>query len=92
MLTLTFESNEIQVKSGRSAKSGKDYYIREQRCVVNGCGRFPQETRIALPDGVEPYVAGVYEVTQPLTVGRFGFEVPRDLGLRLIKQQPTKAA
>lgn len=91
MLTVTFESEQIEEKNGVSAKSGKPYSIREQKCVVNGAGRFPQETRIALPDGVPPYQAGMYEVTQPLSVGRFGFEVSRDLGLKLIKAQ-AKAA
>ncbi len=87
MITITIENNQVFVKSGTSAKSGKAYSIREQECVVNGCGRFPQATRVLLPDGVEGYAAGVYEVTQPLVVGRFGFEVPRDLGLQLIKAQ-----
>ena len=91
MITLTFENGEVSEKKGVSAKSGKPYSIREQKCVVNGAGRFPQETRIALPDGVESYPAGMYEVTTPLNVGRFGFEVSRDLGLKLVKPQQKVA-
>lgn len=91
MLTIVFENNQIDEKKGVSAKSGKPYSIREQKCVVHGAGRFPHETRIALPDDVQPYAPGVYEVTSPLSVGRFGFEVSRNLGLVLTKQQPAKA-
>jgi len=85
MITLTIENPVIFKKSGTSSRTGKPYIIRELTAVVNGCGRFPQETKISLPDDVEGYEAGVYEVTTPLAVGRFGFDVSRDLGLKLIK-------
>jgi hypothetical protein len=91
MITLTFESSAVKVKSGKSARTGKDYAIREQLCVAHGVERFPVETRIPLPDDVQPYEPGVYEVTTPLAIGRFGFDVRRDLGLKLVKQQPAAA-
>jgi hypothetical protein len=85
MLSIKIENEVVTVKKGVSAKNGKPYEIREQSCIVYGVGRFPLETRIALPDNIDGYKAGDYEVTSALTVGRFGLEVSRDLGLVAIK-------
>lgn len=80
-LKIVIENEAITVKKGVSARTGKNYEIREQKVVVYGIGRFPLETKIPLPDNIEGYKAGDYEVTTPLTLGRFGFEASRDLGL-----------
>lgn len=88
-LTIQFEEDRIQIKKGTSNRTGKPYEMREQRAIVHGAGRFPIETSITLPDGVDGYAIGHYEITTPLVVGRFGFDVARDLGLVLI--QPAKA-
>lgn len=92
MLTIKIENEVVSVKKGVSAKNNKPYEIREQSCIVYGVGRFPLETRIALPDNIDGYKAGDYEVTTPLTVGRFGFDVSRDLGLVPIKAAAKQAA
>ena len=92
MLTINIESEVINVKKGVSQRTGKAYEIREQKAVVYGVGRFPLETTIQVPDNVEGYKAGSYEVTTPLTVGRFGLDVARDLGLVPIKQAASKVA
>ena len=91
MIQVSIENPTVLKKSGTSARTGKAYEIREQQVVVNGVGRFPLETKIQVPDGVDGYEPGLYEVTQPLTVGRFGFEVPRDLGLKLLKPATKQA-
>lgn len=91
-LTIQVENESVSVKRGKSGRTGKDYEIREQKVIVHGIGRFPVETRIALPDDVEAYKLGHYEVTTPLTIGRFGFDVSRDLGLVLVKAPAAKAA
>lgn len=91
MITIQVENETVKVKKGISGRTGKPYEIREQAVIVHGISRFPLETTLGVPDDLDGYKAGHYEVTQPFTVGRFGFEVSRDLGLTLIKQ-PAKAA
>lgn len=88
-ITIQIEEERVQIKKGTSNRTGKPYEMREQRAIVHGAGRFPVETTITLPDGVDGYAAGHYEITTPLVVGRYGFDVARDLGLVLI--QPAKA-
>lgn len=87
MITVQIENENVKVKKGISGRTGKPYELREQSVIVHGVGRFPLETSITLPDGVDGYKAGHYEVTTPLTVGRFGFDVSRDLGLVPVKQK-----
>lgn len=91
-LTIQVENESVSVKRGKSGRTGKDYEIREQKVIAHGVGRFPVETKLALPDDVEAYKIGHYEVTSPLTIGRYGFDVSRDLGLVAIKQPAAKAA
>jgi hypothetical protein len=91
-ITIQFESEVINVKRGTSSRTGKPYEMREQPAIVHGLGRFPSETLITLPDGVDGYKAGHYEVTTPLVLGRYGFDVARDLGLVAIKQPEKKVA
>jgi len=89
-ITITIENAQVEVRSCTSGKTGKPYSIKEQRCIVHGAARFPLETRITLSDDHPGYAVGTYEVTTPFTVGRFGLQVARDLGLVLIKN--AKAA
>ncbi|MDW2981739.1 single-stranded DNA-binding protein [Rhodanobacter sp. KK11] len=86
-ITIQIENENVRVKKGVSGRTGKPYEIREQAAIVHGVGRFPLETSLTLPDTVDGYKAGHYEVTTPLTVGRFGLDVSRDLGLVPIKQK-----
>lgn len=95
-LTIQIENETIQIKRGTSGRTGKPYEMREQRAIVHGVGRFPVETTLTLPDGIDGYKTGHYEVTTPLVVGRYGFDVSRDLGLVPVQAKagvaPAKAA
>ncbi|MDF3983284.1 single-stranded DNA-binding protein [Luteibacter sp. PPL554] len=88
---IVVENEVVKVKSGTSQRTGKAYEIREQEVIVHGVGRFPVVTKLSLPDGIDGYKAGTYDVTTPLTVGRYGLEASRDLGLVAVKQ-PVRAA
>lgn len=87
MVTIQFDDEKVWEKKGISGRTQKPYVIREQTCIVHGISRFPVESRVNLPDGRDCYKIGHYEVTTPFVLGRFGFEVARDLGL-----VPVKAA
>lgn len=91
-ITIQIENEVVRVKKGVSGRTGKPYEMREQSAIVHGVSRFPLETVLTLPDDVDGYKAGHYEITTPLTVGRFGFDVSRNLGLVPAKPQPAKAA
>lgn len=92
MLRIQIENENVKVKKGISGRTGKPYEIREQEVVVHGLGRFPQQLTVSLPDDVERYRVGLYEVTTPFVVGRYGFDVSRDLGLVAVKAEQGKAA
>jgi hypothetical protein len=89
-ITIQVENETVKVKRGTSGRTGKPYELREQAVIVHGLGRFPCETELTLPDGVDGYKVGHYEVTSPLVLGRYGFDVARDLGLVAIKQPEKK--
>lgn len=76
-ITVEIDSTQVFTKEGTS-KKGTPYSFREQPCIVHGAGRFPQETRVRVPDGQQPYPVGTYEVHNLVSVGRFGFEISRD--------------
>lgn len=90
-VTIHIENAKVDVRSGVSSRTGKQYSIKEQACIVHGCGRFPQETKLTLPEDHAGYPVGVYEVTTPFMVGRFGLQVARDLGLTLVKSAARAA-
>lgn len=90
-ITVEIDSTQVFTKEGTS-KTGKPYSFREQPCIVHGAGRFPQETRIRVPDGQQPYPVGTYEVHNLVSVGRFGFEVSRDYYLTVPAKTNSKAA
>lgn len=87
-MQIEIKSGEVKTKAGKSARTGRDYSIREQVGYLHGVGAYPVECRLNVPDDSTGYAPGVYEVTKPLAVGEYGrLIVPRDLGL-----QPVKAA
>jgi hypothetical protein len=90
-ITVQIESEVVRVKKGVSGRTGKPWEMREQTAIAHGVGRFPVETTITLPDGVDGYKVGHYELSTPLVVGRYGFEVSRDLGLVPVKQAQKAA-
>jgi len=84
-MQIVVENEVVKVRKGISQRTNKPYELREQEVVVHGVGRFPVITKLTLPEGVEGYKAGTYEVTTPFTVGRYGLEVSRDLGLSPVR-------
>ncbi len=78
MWRVMIESAEVREKSGRSAKNGKDYRIREQEAFIflfdqHGAEkRFPSAIRLNLDD--QPaYKPGEYTITpDSVFVGEFG--------------------
>lgn len=67
-------SSDVRVNSGTSAKTGRDYHIREQESFVELPGRpYPVPVKIRLQDNEAPYEPGIY-VLHPDSyfVGRFG--------------------
>ena len=92
MTRITIDSTEVHTKSGTSNRTGKPYSIREQGAWLHTGAKFPVACRLPLEEGQPPFEPGDYEVTSPLSVGRFeALQVNRNLGLRLIKSG-TKAA
>jgi hypothetical protein len=91
-MQIQVENKNVKVRSGKSKRTGNDYTLREQEVVVHGVGRFPVITTLTLPDGVEGYEPGIYEVTTPFNVGRYGLEVSRDLGLVPAAKPAARAA
>lgn len=90
-IIVEIDSTRVITKEGTS-KKGAPYRFQEQPCIVHGCGRFPKESRVRVPDGAQPYEVGKYEVVELVDVGRFGFEISRDYWLTPIKPATSKAA
>lgn len=91
MQTITVEidnNSHVMTKEGIS-KKGAPYSFKEQSCIVHGAGRFPQETRVRVPDGQQPYPVGTYEVHNLVQVGRYGFEISRDYYLTQPSAKPA---
>lgn len=80
-------SDKVHTKSGTS-KKGKPYEIREQDAVLHDTAKkYPQECRVLVPDGEQPFTAGVYEIESPFSIGQFdSLQVNRGLGLKLVKK------
>ncbi|WP_369929347.1 single-stranded DNA-binding protein [Xanthomonas sp. NCPPB 2632] len=90
-LQIQIENENVKVREGMS-KQNKPYKMREQDCVVYGIGRFPIQMKLTLPDGIEGYKVGLYDVTTPLNAGRYGLEAARDLGLVPAAKKAVQAA
>lgn len=91
-MNLTIDSTEVHTKSGTSQRTGKPYEIREQGAWLHTGGKFPVACRIPLERDQAPYAPGEYEITTPLSVGRFeALQVNRSLGLKLVNKS-AKAA
>lgn len=80
MLKIQVETEMIDTKAGTSAKTGKDYCIREQEAWMFGVGRdgkpqpHPQRIKLTLDDDQKgPYPIGAYTLDpSSLYVDRFG--------------------
>lgn len=91
-MQIEFQSNEVNVKSGTSSRTGKPYSIREQQGWLHDGGRYPKEIKVNVPDDVAAYAVGFYEVTTPFAVGSYGrLMVNRNLGLTPAKQARAAA-
>lgn len=79
-LVIEIDSSEVKTRSGVSAKTGKDYSIREQVAYAHIPGnRYPQQIKLTLEDGQHPYPVGKYALDpSSFYVGRFD-----DLQLRV---------
>lgn len=68
MLKVEVSSSEVHEKRGISAKSGKQYCIREQEAWMFGYDRegkphpHPQKIRLTLDDDQAPYAPGNYVI------------------------------
>lgn len=62
MFIVEINQNDMKVKerSGVSAKTGKNYNIREQPAYISTGGIYPVAFKINLEDGQPPYPAGKY--------------------------------
>lgn len=90
-MKITIDSTEVHTKSGISQRNQKPYEIREQGAWLHTGGKFPVACRIPLERDQPPYAPGDYEITTPLSVGRFeSLQVNRNLGLQPVKS--VKAA
>lgn len=79
MLKIEVKTNEVQVKSGVSAKSGKPYNIRTQEAYAHTFDKdgrpapYPVRVVLTLPDGGFPYQPGTYQLDpRCIYVDRFG--------------------
>ena len=81
-------SGEVRTKSGVSAKSGKQYSIREQEgWLFIPSEPYPQKIKLNLEDGEEAYPPGRYQISpSSFFVGKFG-----DLQVR-VRLDRTKRA
>jgi len=72
-LVIEIDSNEVKTRSGTSAKTGKDYNIREQTAYAHIPGqRYPQQIKLMLEDNQMPYPVGKYQLDpSSFYVGRF---------------------
>lgn len=79
MIKIEVESTEVKTKSGQSAKTGKNYSIREQDAwayLVDPEGKpqkHPVAMKITLEDNQVPYAVGAYHLLDSsIYVGDFG--------------------
>lgn len=92
-MRISIESTEVHTKNGTSSRTGKPYSIREQGAYLHTGAKYPVACRIPLGDEQAPYPPGDYEITSPLSVGRFeSLQVNRNLGLVLVKSAGKVAA
>ena len=59
-IPIEVKSTELLEKLVRSKKDGKEYLIREQTCWVDIGREYPQEIRVSVEAGKEPYPKGKY--------------------------------
>lgn len=92
-IEVEIRSDEIRMKSGISARTNKNYSIREQDGFIHLPGEpYPQRCCMMLEEGAAPYQPGIYELDPAsFFVGRFG---QVNIRLRLARQsrQPLAVA
>lgn len=73
-IVIEIQSTDVTTKSGKSARTGKDYSIREQKGYAFFPGKpYPTEVRFALDDNSPAYAQGRYTLhPDSFTVDRFG--------------------
>lgn len=73
-LSVEVHSVDVQVKSGTSARTGRDYSIREQTGYVRiGDVPYPEKVKLMLDKDEPPYQPGHYSLnTDSFYVGNFG--------------------
>lgn len=92
MQRISIESTEVHTKSGTSQRTGKPYSIREQSAWLHTGKKYPVAIRVPLADDQQPYSPGDYEISSPLSVGKFeSLQVSRDLGLVAVSQSKPRA-
>ena len=57
-----FSTSKIDERSGKSEKTGRDWFIRTQEGYIDLGGQFPVQVKIPLTRDQIPYAAGHYYV------------------------------
>lgn len=57
-----FPTSRIDERSGKSEKTGKDWFIRTQEAYIDLGGQFPVQFKVPLAKDQIPYAAGNYYV------------------------------
>jgi len=95
MQSITIEidaHSKVRLIEGTS-KAGRGYSFRTQSCVVHGAGRFPREGEVRVPDGAQPFVVGLYEVHDLISVSDRGrFEINNDYFLTAVAKSAKAVA
>lgn len=91
-MKIEIKSNELNVKSGTSKRTGKAYSITEQVGYLHVEGEaYPVRCVLQIEDGAQAYAPGLYETANELAVGDFGrLSVSRRLSL--VPVRSAKAA
>lgn len=73
MFRIEIHSDRVRTKEGVSARTNREYRIREQQAFIHLNGEpFPQKMTLSLGDSQKPYAPGVYELTPEFFVGNYG--------------------
>lgn len=72
-MKIEIRDTDVKVKSGTSARTGKDYSIREQEAWAHLDDKpYPSRVVVTVDDDAPPYEPGYYDVApQSFFVGRF---------------------
>lgn len=91
-MKIEIKSNDVNVKSGTSRRTGKAYSIREQVGYLHQDGEaYPVRCVLQLDDDQQGYAPGLYETSNELTVGDFG-RLSASRNMRLVPVAARKVA